>query len=56
MTVVTNLPSRRVMERLGLTRDEQADFDHPAVWAEPWARHVLYRIGAEQWRALPATC
>ena len=56
MTVVTNLPSRRVMERLGLTRDEQADFDHPAVSAgHPLQRHVLYRIGAEQWRALPAT-
>ena len=56
MTAVTNLPSRRVMERLGMTRDEQADFDHPAVSAgHPLQRHVLYRIGAEQWRALPAT-
>jgi RimJ/RimL family protein N-acetyltransferase len=53
---VTNLPSRRVMERLSMTRDEQADFDHPAVSAgHPLQRHVLYRIGAEQWRALPAT-
>ena len=56
MTAVTNLPSRRVMERLGMTRDEQADFDHPAVSAgHPLQRHVLYRIGAEQWRARPAT-
>jgi RimJ/RimL family protein N-acetyltransferase len=56
MTAVTNLPSRRVMERLGMTRDEHADFDHPAVSAgHPLQRHVLYRIGAEQWRALPAT-
>jgi RimJ/RimL family protein N-acetyltransferase len=56
MTAVTNLPSRRVMERLSMTRDEQVDFDHPAVSAgHPLQRHVLYRIGAEQWRALPAT-
>jgi len=53
---VTNVPSRRVMERLGMARDGQADFDHPGVsHGHPLQRHVLYRIGAEQWRALPAT-
>ena len=56
MTAVTNVPSRRVMERLGMARDGQADFDHPGVSdGHPLQRHVLYRIGVEQWRALPAT-
>jgi RimJ/RimL family protein N-acetyltransferase len=56
MTAVTNVPSRRVMERLGMARDGQADFDHPGVsHGHPLQRHVLYRIGVEQWRALPAT-
>ena len=28
-TTVDNLPSRRVMERIGMTRDPADDFDHP---------------------------
>ena len=56
LTAVANKPSRRVMERLGMTRDERGDFDHPAVSAgHPLRRHVLYRISADQWRALSAT-
>jgi RimJ/RimL family protein N-acetyltransferase len=56
LTAVANQPSRRVMERLGMTRDERGDFDHPAVAAgHPLRRHVLYRISADQWRALSAT-
>ncbi len=44
MTAVGNLRSRAVMERLGLTRDPEDDFDHPMIEAgHPLRRHVLYR-------------
>jgi RimJ/RimL family protein N-acetyltransferase len=46
-TVPANQPSRRVMEKLGMTHDpaEDFDFDHP--WlppGHPLRRHVLYRL------------
>jgi RimJ/RimL family protein N-acetyltransferase len=45
-TAVINLPSRRVMEKLGMRHDPAEDFDHPRVPAgSPVRRHVLYRIG-----------
>ncbi|MDX6272918.1 MAG: hypothetical protein QOJ92_128 [Frankiales bacterium] len=45
MTAVGNWPSRRVMERLGMTRDPADDFEHPRVPAgDPLRAHVLYRI------------
>ena len=44
-TALGNVPSRRVMERLGMVRD--ADFDHPALGSDdPLRRHVLYRLAA----------
>ena len=44
-TAETNVRSRRVMERLGMTRDPADDFDHPGLEAgDPLRRHVLYRI------------
>ena len=46
-TVVGNGPSRRVMERLGMTRGSNDDFDflHPRLPAgHPLQRHVLYRL------------
>ncbi len=43
-TVPANLRSRRVMERLGMTRLPQDDFDHPNVREGPLRRHVLYRL------------
>jgi RimJ/RimL family protein N-acetyltransferase len=44
-TVPANLPSRRVMEKIGMRHDEADDFDHPSVPDEhPLKRHVLYRI------------
>jgi ribosomal-protein-alanine N-acetyltransferase len=44
-TVPANVRSRRVMERLGMTRNPSDDFDHPGLPVEhPLRRHVLYRI------------
>lgn len=44
ITVPANTPSRRVMDRLGMVRDEAGDFDHPRIEAgHPLQRHVLYR-------------
>lgn len=40
-----NLPSQRVMEKIGMTRDPAADFEHPRLApGHPLRPHVLYRI------------
>jgi RimJ/RimL family protein N-acetyltransferase len=44
VTVPANQRSRRVMERLGMRRDPDGDFDHPRVPEGPLRRHVLYRL------------
>jgi 3-dehydroquinate dehydratase/shikimate dehydrogenase len=45
ITVVKNLRSRRVMEKIGMTYDPKDDFDHPRLAEDsPLRRHVLYRI------------
>lgn len=45
-TVPANVRSRRVMEKLGMTRSPHEDFDHPALAeGHPLRRHVLYRLG-----------
>jgi RimJ/RimL family protein N-acetyltransferase len=47
-TSVGNVRSQRVMQRIGMTRDLQGDFDHPAVPpGHPIRPHVLYRIRRE---------
>ncbi len=44
-TVPSNLPSRRVVEKLGMTHTPSEDFDHPALPpGHPLRRHVLYRL------------
>ena len=46
-TVPANLASRRVMEKLGMSRDpaEDFDFEHPRLPpGHPLRRHVLYRL------------
>ena len=49
-TTVANQPSRRVMEKLGMTRDPREDFLHPLLAPDhPLAPHVLYRITARGW-------
>jgi RimJ/RimL family protein N-acetyltransferase len=46
-TSAGNAKSRRVMTKLGMTRDPEDDFDHPRVpKTSPLVRHVLYRISA----------
>ena len=43
-TTVENHRSRRVMERIGMTRDPADDFEHPNVTVERVRPHVLYRL------------
>ena len=51
-TAAINLPSKRVMERIGLRRREVGDFDHPMIDpASPLLRHVLYGLTLEEWRS-----
>lgn len=43
-TSLQNTPSRRVMEKLGMTTNPADDFDHPRIAeGHPLRRHVLYR-------------
>ena len=52
ITVPANMRSRRVMERIGMTRDPADDFDHPRLAeGDPLRRHVLYRISQHGWAA-----
>jgi RimJ/RimL family protein N-acetyltransferase len=44
-TIPGNARSRRVMEKLGMTRDPADDFEHPKLpEGHPMRRHVLYRL------------
>jgi RimJ/RimL family protein N-acetyltransferase len=44
LTVPANTRSRRVMEKLGMTRNPADDFEHPFLpEAHPLRAHVLYR-------------
>jgi len=64
-TAGANERSRRVMERLGMSRDAADDFEHPLLPPGPLRRHVLYRLArapeggslrahAERWLTRPA--
>ena len=45
VTALGNIPSQRVMERLGMVRS--IEYDHPVLAADnPLRRHVLYRLRA----------
>lgn len=51
-TATTNARSRRVMEKLGLRRDLDADFEHPSVpVGDPLRDHVLYRLARSDYRS-----
>ncbi|AHE67604.1 GNAT family N-acetyltransferase [Legionella oakridgensis] len=44
-TVVNNMASRKVMEKIGMHHDPNDDFDHPKLDKNsPLRRHVLYRL------------
>ena len=50
-TVPANIPSRRVMGRLGMRRLPADDFEHPAIAAgHPLRSHVLYRLRRADWK------
>ena len=45
ITTPSNLPSQRVMQKIGMVRDPADDFLHPEVEVDhPLRPHVLYRI------------
>ena len=49
-TAVSNTKSRRVMEKLGMRRDPDADFEHPSLpEGHPLRQHVLYRLRADEY-------
>jgi len=48
-TVPKNFRSIRVMEKIGMSRDLEGDFEHPLVpFGHPLRHHILYRIHNEQ--------
>src|ERR1700730_8838332 len=50
MTAVGNERSRRVMARVGMTRNVTDDFDHPNIVAgHPLRRQVVYRLTVGDW-------
>lgn len=50
-TAEWNRPSRRVMEKIGMTHDPAEDFSHPRLPAgHKLSRHVLYRLSRADWR------
>jgi RimJ/RimL family protein N-acetyltransferase len=53
MTAVGNERSRRLMARVGMTRNATDDFDYPNIVAgHPLRRHVLYRLTARDWAVI----
>jgi len=51
-TVLENLPSRKVMERIGM-QNTGRDFNHPKLEAgHPLERHCLYKISLTDWKEL----
>jgi RimJ/RimL family protein N-acetyltransferase len=49
-TVPSNTRSRRVMERIGMSRDLAGDFEHPKLAPRhPLRAHVLYRLNRDEW-------
>ena len=51
-TVPDNHRSRRVMEKLGMTRSPADDFDHPNLAeGHRLRRHMLYRLQRVNWRS-----
>ena len=54
-TTTLNTRSQAVMERIGMVRDPDGDFDHPRQpEGSPLRRHVLYRVTASHERSTVA--
>jgi RimJ/RimL family protein N-acetyltransferase len=54
-TSLTNQRSQAVMQRLGMIRRAEEDFDHPRLDAgHPLRHHVLYRMKRADWPADPS--
>ena len=54
-TIPANERSQGVMERLGMTRAPELDFDHPRFLDDDrLRRHVVYRLTREDWEAASA--
>lgn len=54
-TTTRNTRSQAVMERVGMTRDDEGDFEHPGLpEGSPLRRHVLYRISAPSTHVSPS--
>lgn len=52
-TVPDNLPSRGVMEKVGMVRSADEDFEHPSLpTGHRLRQHVLYRMSAQRWRSV----
>ena len=52
ITAVSNVRSQAVMQRLGLTRRPEDDFEHPRLEpGHPLRPHVLYRMKRGDWPA-----
>ena len=50
-TAVQNIRSRHVMEKIGMHRKEDDDFDHPKLSnGHPLQKHVLYRLDSKGWQ------
>jgi RimJ/RimL family protein N-acetyltransferase len=55
-TAAANQRSQRVMQRLGMIRAAEEDFDHPRLpVGHSLRRHVLYRLSREAYRGGAAT-
>ena len=55
-TSTSNLPSQRVMQRIGMTPDPGRDFDHPRIpEGHPLRRLVLYSVANPAARSRSAT-
>jgi RimJ/RimL family protein N-acetyltransferase len=49
-TTETNLPSQMLMQRLGMARRTDLDYDHHRIPdGSPLKRHITYSIGRKQW-------
>ena len=49
-TAVSNLPSQKVMQAIGMLSDPTENFEHPKLpTGHPLRPHVLYRINRQQW-------